>query len=345
MSDRAKISILDLFRKDSNKKDLLRSELFDADQMRAYGRILAGTHALDDSWLRTDRLLIRLDENEAVLKDVRIMLTDSVLARKRIVNAAEWLLDNFYLIEEHMRASRRDLPKGYSRQLPRLAGGDSAGLPRVYDIALQRISHCDGLVDPETLPGFIKSYQAISVLTLGELWAIPIMMRLALVENIRRIAARITDEMEMRERADFWADRMIALEKSDPKSLILLVADMARSNPLLVSSFVAEMSRKLQGRGSALALPLTWIEQMLSETGLSVDSLVQAEMQQQAADQVSIENTIHSLRSLAAKDWRDFVEKTSVVEKNSARTLPEFTRRWIFKHGIITVMSSRRRRE
>ena len=315
MSNSVKLSILDLFRKDSNKKDLLRSELFDAEQMRAYGRILAESHELDDSCLRMDRLLNRLDENEEVLIDVRILLTDSLLANKRIVSAAEWLLDNFFLVEQHIRASRRDLPKGYSRELPRLRTGESAGLPRVYDIALQRISHCDGLVDPDTLPGFIKSYQSVSVLSLGELWAIPIMIRLALIENLRRIAARITDEMDMRERADVWADRMIAQEKSDPKGLILLVADMARSNPPLVNSFVAEISRMLQGRGPVLALPLTWIDQMLSDTGQTIELLVQAEMQQQAADQVSIENTIHSLRSLAAKDWRDFVEKTSVVEK------------------------------
>jgi hypothetical protein len=217
MSHRAKLSILDLFRKDSNKKDLLRSELFDADQMRAYGRTLAESHELDDSLLRMDRLLTRLDENEAALQDVRILLTGAVLARKRIVPAAEWLLDNSYLVDEHIRASRRDLPKGYSRELPRLLTGDSAGLPRAYDIALQRISHCDGLVDPDTLPGFIKSYQSVSVLTLGELWAIPIMLRLALVENLRRIAARITDEMEMRDRADLWADRMIAQKTTDPK--------------------------------------------------------------------------------------------------------------------------------
>ena len=108
---------------------------------------------------------------------------------------------------------------------------------------------------------------------------------------------------------------MIEIAEKDPKSLILVIADMARSNPPMVSSFVAELARRLQGQGPALALPLTWIEQRLAESGLTIEQLVQAENQQQAADQVSISNSIGSLRFLGAMDWREFVETMSVVEQ------------------------------
>ncbi len=306
--------IRNIFRKRPDSDELLRSELFGVDQMQEYGRILAISHTLDRKKAHRDKLLSRLVDNEKVLDEVRDMLTEAVSNNRRIVPAADWLLDNFYLVEDHIRTSKRDLPKGYSKELPQLANGEPPGLPRVYDIALQRISHCDGLVDPETLPGFLKEYQSVSILTLGELWAIPIMFRLALIENLRRIAARISREMRVQDEAGFWSDRMITLAVSDPKSLILLVADMARSDQPLVGTFVAEIARKLQGKGSALNLPLTWIEQRLSETGLTIERLVQAEMQQQAADQVSVSNTIRSLRSLGAKDWKDFVESTSFVE-------------------------------
>ncbi len=107
---------------------------------------------------------------------------------------------------------------------------------------------------------------------------------------------------------------MTETAEKDPKSLILVIADMARSNPPLVSSFVAEFARRLQGQSPALALPLTWIEQRLSESGLTIEQLVQTENQQQAADQVSISNSIGSLRFLGAMDWREFVETMSVVE-------------------------------
>ena len=128
----------------------LRSELFSADQMEQHGKTLAASHQLSPGRAR-DQLLTRLAENEDVLIEVRNLLTDAVQANRRITPAGEWLLDNFYLIEEQIRTAKRHLPKGYSRELPRLLNGPSAGLPRVYDIALETISHGDGRVDPESL--------------------------------------------------------------------------------------------------------------------------------------------------------------------------------------------------
>ena len=301
--------------KSPDEEQPLRSELFSLEQMRGHGKNLAESHQLSRSRARNHRLHTRLLENESVLNEVRALLIDAVSEKRRIPPAADWLLDNFYLIEEHIRTSKRDLPKGYSRELPRLQDSQSSGLPRVYDIALERISHGDGLVDPDTLPGFLEAYQSVATLTLGELWAIPIMLRLALIENLRRVSARIAVNMRAQTVADSWAERMTEIAESDPKSLILLIADMARSDPPMVSSFVAELARMLQGRGSALALPLTWIEQRLAETGLTIEQLVESAMRQQAADQVSISNSIRSLRSLGATDWKEFVESISVVER------------------------------
>jgi cellobiose phosphorylase len=292
----------------------LRSELFSADQMERYGGQLARQHQLSpDS--EADGLLARLADNEAILVSSCEMLTTATLTSRRVTPAAEWLLDNYYLIEEQIRTAQKHLPKGYSRELPRLAHGASIGLPRVYDIALETISHGDGRVDSESLSRFVASYQAVTPLTLGELWAIPIMLRLALIENLRRVAARVIADWNDRNLAVDWAERMAEVAERDPKSVVLMVADMARSDPPMASSFVAELARRLQGQSPALALPLTWIEQRLSESGLSIERQVQVEAQQQAADQVSISNSINSLRLLAATDWRDFVESMSVVEK------------------------------
>ncbi len=292
----------------------LRSELFSADQMEHHGKVLAHSHKLSPGRPR-DRLLRRLAENEGVLLGVRNLLTEAVKTDRRITPAGEWLLDNFYFIEEQIRTAKRHLPKGYSRELPRLLDGPSAGLPRVYDIALETISHGDGRVDPESLSSFVAAYQSVTILKLGELWAIPIMVRLALIENLRRVGTRIAADRTDRNHADYWADQMTEIAGKDPKSLILVIADMARSNPPMVSSFVAEFARRLQGQGPALALPLTWIEQRLSESGLTIEQLVRSENQQQAADQVSMSNSIGSLRFLGAMDWREFVETMSVVEQ------------------------------
>ena len=285
--------------------------------MEQHGRALAGSHKLAPG-RAPDELLARLAENETTLVGVCNLLTAEITAKRRITPAGEWLLDNFYLIEEQIRTAKRHLPKGYSRELPRLdngPSGSSAGRPRVYDIALEIIAHGDGRVDTESLSRFVAAYQTVTALKLGELWAIPIMLRLAVIENLRRVGVLIAASWVDRNLGDSWADQMTEAAEKDPKGLILVIADMARSNPPMVGAFVAELARRLQGRGPALALPLTWIEQRLSESGLTIEQLVQSENQRLAADQVSISNSIGSLRVLGAIDWREFVETMSVVEQ------------------------------
>ncbi|HUL14012.1 MAG TPA: cyclic beta 1-2 glucan synthetase, partial [Methylococcaceae bacterium] len=279
------------------------------------------------------------------------VLTATVSANRRLTPAGEWLLDNFYLIDEQIRTAKRHLPKGYSRELPRLLNGPSAGLPRVYDIALETIAHGDGRVDPESLSRFVAAYQTVTPLKLGELWAIPIMLRLALIENLRRVAARIAAGRIDQDLADSWANQMIEIVEKDPKSLILVIADMARSNPPMTTPFVSEFARRLQGQSSALALPLTWIEQLLSESHLTIEQLVQAESQQQAADQVSISNSIGSLRFLGAMDWREFVETMSVVEQvlgedpGGAYGRMDFATRDRYRHVVEKIAKSTRQSE
>ena len=296
------------------KKLPLRSELFTEEQLEKYAIALAERHSLL-SKNPEENLLKRLDENEKLLLEVHENLTEAVKSNTRIVPAAEWLLDNFYLIEEQIYTAKKHLPKGYSRELPQLQKGPSAGLPRIYDIAVEIISHSDGHVNLRSLSKFITSYQTVNFLQLGELWAVPIMLRLALLENLRRLSIQISIDIANMSLAEYWADEMMDTVENNPKDLILVIADMARSKPPMESSFVAELSRRLQEKGSALTLAINWMEQHLTEEGLSSAVMIQSENQKQAADQVSISNSISSLRFLSTTDWRDFVEKSSIVEK------------------------------
>jgi len=301
-------------RKYENEKSPLRSELFSTEQLEQYALSLAALHTLSSDPV-PEQLLKRLDENEAILIEVRNLLIESAKENSLISPAGEWLLDNFYSIEEQIQIGKKHFPKSYSETLPRLAKGPLAGLPRVYDIALEIIAHSDGRVDPENLYSFVTTYQEATNLKLGELWAIPIMLRIALIENLRRLAATIARDRINKNLADYWADKMTETAEKDPKSLIVVTADMARSNPPIVSSFVAELTRRLLGKGPALSLPLSWVEQRLAENGLTTNMLVHQENQKQAADQVSMSNSISSLRFINNADWREFVEKTSGVER------------------------------
>src|SRR5436190_2846715 len=297
----------------SSEETPLRAELLSGERLEQHARSLAEWHKLDKK-RGPDLLLPRLRENEEVLEETQTLIAQAVKRERRITPAAEWLLDNFYLVEEQIRLARRHLPPQYSRQLPRLAAGPAKGYPRVYDIALELISHVDGQVDSENLRAFIGAYQSKVSLTLGELWAVPIMLRLALIENLRRVATRIGGGRRDREQANEWADRLIEIAERDPRNVVLVLADMVRATPALSSPFVAELTRRMQGQGPALQIPVAWVEARLAESGRTLAEIVQDVSQSQAADQASIGNSIGSLRFLSATDWRDFVEATSAVE-------------------------------
>lgn len=297
-----------------DKESPYRGELYSSEQNDRHGKILAKSHKLQVGSSK-DQLLGRLEENEKKLLEVRDLLVDAIKSGKTISPAGDWLLDNFYLIEEQVVIAGKHLPKGYSEALPYLAEGVSAGMPRVYDIVLEIISHSDGRIDQDNLGSFISAYQTQTFLTLGELWAIPIMLRLAVIENLRRVSRMIALDMLDNNLADFWAGRMMETVRDEPADLILTIADMARSSPILDGPFVARFTRYLQGKGPELQLPLNWMEQQVNILGTTAKDLVWQENQKQAADQVSIKNSIGTLRFLGATDWRKFVETLSSVEQ------------------------------
>ena len=155
------------------EEEPLRAALFSSDQMVAHGKLLAGRHRIA-SRHRPDRLLARLASNERVLENVARQLRLAVAKDRAVTPAAEWLLDNMYLIDEEIRTARRHLPHGYSRELPRLAEASVTSdgtLPRVYDLALESIAHADGRLSRGTLSRFVAAYQTGQPLKLGELWA------------------------------------------------------------------------------------------------------------------------------------------------------------------------------
>ncbi len=294
--------------------ELLRSELFSIEQLKRHAVTLAGQHSVDPH-PGPDKLLPRLADNEHVLIAAYDVVTSAATSGQRIAPAEAWLLDNFYLIEQQIGLARRHLPRGYSRQLPRLADGPFAGFPRIYDLALELISHMDGRVDSDNATQFVAAYQTVEPLRLGELWAFPIMLQLALLENLRRVGLRIARRREERDAAITWADRMLATAEKDPKQLIHLLAEFANADVPLTAPFVEEFYDRLQAQGSALAFVQTWVEQKLLDQGVTAAQLSAAADRMAATNQISIANSISSLRFIGIMDWRDYVESLSVVEQ------------------------------
>ena len=167
----------------------LRAELLSVERLEERARGLAASFTLararDDNG---QQFFARVDENARVLRDAYRILADDVHRGEFLAPAGEWLLDNFHLIESEIRGAQHDLPRRYYRELPKLAPREMSGMARIYAMALELVRHTDGRLDRGQLVRFMTAYQTVAPLTIGELWAWPSMLKLALIENLRRLA-------------------------------------------------------------------------------------------------------------------------------------------------------------
>lgn len=294
-------------------REPLRAELFTPEQLSSHARGLA--HRLTTGGSpKGARLLERLDDNEKKLHAFNRSSLAVDSSPGHLTPAAEWLLDNFYLIEDQIKMARRHLPRQYVRSLPCLSEGVSIGLPRIYELVLELILHVDAQIDSVSLNSFVEAFQSVCPLNLGELWAIPIMLRLGLIENLQRITARQLRAREDEALAEYWVDRLQKIAEEDPSRLVIVVAEMAKADTPLSSSFVAEFCQILSRQSPALHPARAWLEQRLGEHGMSIELLSRQENQEQAADQVSVSHSIACLRFLGAMNWKQFVEEQSRIE-------------------------------
>ncbi|WP_337010547.1 GH36-type glycosyl hydrolase domain-containing protein [Pantoea sp. AS142] len=295
---------------DNTGESIPRPDLFSTPQLERYGQKLAHTHKLSAEKMPY-YLLKRLSDNEAVITQNCYALNEG--KKSSIMPAGEWLLDNYYLIEEQIRNVRQHLPPSFGKGLPSLTSPHLC--PRIYDIATEAVVHGDGRWDIASLTSYITAYQQVTPLMLGEVWALPGMLRLALIENLRRVSIEVVQAQQERSLADMWVTRMTECAEKAPADLIMVIADMARARPPLSSAFVAELVRRLHGHGNALALPLSWVEQRLAEQSLTTQALIHRFNQQLAASQLSVSNSIAGLRLINETNWADFAESISVVEQ------------------------------
>jgi cyclic beta-1,2-glucan synthetase len=317
----------------------LRAELFSVEQLERHAKAIASSHSVIPG-RGPDELLTRLAENKRLITETYDLVVSATAKDLIIEPAAEWLLDNFYVVEEQIHAIERLLPPAFCRELPRLKNGSTHRRPRVYSIALELIAHVDGRIDANSLHGFIGAYQSIQPLKIGELWALPLMLRIALIENLRRVSVRIAKARRERELANHWYQTMVEVVERKPTDLVVVLADMAVSNVELSGAFLSELTRHLQSQNPSFSLASNWLESRLIDQGSTTEQLVREEGQLQAADQLSVGNSFTSLRFLSSYDWREFVGEQSVVEKMLAAdpagiyTHMDFATRNRYRHAV-----------
>ena len=248
-----------------DEESSIREELFSIERLEQHAESLAAAQTITAGRVTGRSLAVRLRENESVLLEAYRAVANAVGAGRAITPAAEWLLDNYHLVEEQIREIRDDLPPGYYRQLPKLASGPFAGYPRVFGVAWAFVAHTDSRFDPGMLRRFVRAYQRVQPLTIGELWAVAITLRIVLVENLRRGARRIVVSRAARQEADALADRLLGVNAHPAEPVRTVFQRYERTS--LPSAFAVQLVQRLRDQDPKVSRVLIWLEERLAAQG------------------------------------------------------------------------------
>ena len=291
----------------------VRAELFSLERLEEHARTLATAQPVAPRPTGGYPLGGRLRDNGAVLLNAYRRIVKGIDERRAITPAAEWLVDNYYLVERQVREIQSALPPGYYRQLPKLTGGPFRGYPRVFGLAWAFVAHTDSRFDSDMLCRFVSAYQTVQPLTIGELWAVAITLRIVLVENLRRLADLITYSSDARQEADDLANRLLGAggRTAEPASSVLT----AHQGTTLADAFAVQLVHRLRDQDPSVTPALNWLDHRLSAQGTTADAAVHAEHQRQGAGTVTVRNIITSLRLISDVDWPDLFERVSLVDE------------------------------
>ncbi len=304
-------------RQPSNFQAQPHSELFSLERLEEFGRELASNHKAITGRVAARPLLADAEKSGRTLENAYTRLASDSNRKGLPTPGDEWLLDNYHIVRDTIAEIQVDLPRRYYLQLPRLAEGPWIGYPRVYAAVREMILHTDGIVDTVNVEAFVRGYQSALPLNLGELWAVPAMIRLALVENLASLAQTLLDAGREMAAADAWADRILAMAEplsASPGAEIVLPRELERNVEQITPTFIVRLLQSMRDAGQAVTPVVAWIGRELASAGSSPEEAVRIEFNRQAALQASIGNTISSMRRLSAANWADFVERLSVVE-------------------------------
>jgi cyclic beta-1,2-glucan synthetase len=314
----------------------IRFELFSTERLEQHAVSLAQAQKIS-SRRKGRKLTPRVRDNARVLLEAYKAVARSVREQHAITPAAEWLLDNFHVIEEQVSDLHVDLPESYYRDLPKLAEGVLAGYPRVYGIAWALVAHTDSRFTPELLALFVRAYQNIEPLTLGELWAIPSTLRVLLVENLRRLAVRIMHSDAGRHLANAFVDQIEQVTAQTDKLDMPLPAAILPDVPLR-QAYAVQILQRLHDPHPGATFSLDFLNDWLNEQGISLDEIVHREHAEQIADNVTVRNIITSMRAISVFEWPQFVEDASLVDAclraHSGYAAMDFLTRDRYRHAI-----------
>jgi len=240
-------------------------------------------------------------------------IDEEIRSKKEVVPASEWLIDNLYLIEKEYKDIRHNMPMEYYKNLPVIHRGLLKGFPRIYYIASELVAHTDGRINESSIINFVNAYQENTILNSGELWALPIMLRISLIQNVSKLTGEIIDAEEEKKQAEELGDKLISA--TEKNSLSIELKKLEETNLDVTATFVERLLKHLRENGVDDNEIYKFIDVKMEEAGTSIEKAVALEHQKQAIFQLSMGNSVNSIREVEALNWRETFEKLSYVEQ------------------------------
>ena len=290
----------------------IRAELFSVERLEQHAESLAIAQLITSHPKRGRLLAKRLYENTKVFDETYRTIVRATSAHQPITPAAEWFVDNFHIVDEQVREIKNDLPPGFYRLLPKLSDGPLQGYPRVFGVAWAVVAHTDSAFDIQKLTRFVVAYQRVQPLTIGELWALAITLRITLVENLRRLSEAIVVKLSASQLADRIADGIMGTATSDPEPTSKTLHSLAQAP--WSTAFAVELAQRLRDHDPNVTPALRWLNERLGAEGTTTDQIVREELQSQSATDVTVRNVITTMRLVSMINWAEFFESVSPVD-------------------------------
>lgn len=255
-----------------------------------------------------------LNASRETLTEVYRELARAAKQKAELSTAAEWLIDNFYITQEQIVQLKEDLPLAYYKKLPRLTEGSNKGLPRVYELVKVLALLSDNIIDQDNATTAVKAYQQIQTLSLGELWAIPIMIRLVLIELLVDRSEELLELRRVRDLVDRKLDEFFKEESDEPGHLLATLREIDSEHGG-DEVFLTILAQRLQSMGALSEMERNWFDYKFRRWNTTLEGQLQVDAQRTSRLQLSVQNAISSLREVSETNWSGFIEDNSLVER------------------------------
>jgi len=291
-----------------NKHIEIKDALLNHDELIQHAKEIAKNHSVEKNKKGIDILSHRLIDNYKFITNLYLKTNDLAKTKKNLPSGSDWLLDNFYIIEDNYKNIIRNVNNKTFKELEILNKGYYKNFPRIFILAVELISHTDGRIEKDLLIDFINAYQKIHHLSMSEIWALPLCLSIALFEKIRNLCEKLNTTQNEWNKAE-------EIIKLDDYGKITKALSDKLENKTFTPSFIEHLVEILKKNEIYNEPVLDFIKSKLLYENISIENIINIEHQEQAQIAISFGNSINSLRLINALDWNEIFEEISVVDK------------------------------